>query len=89
MTASTEETPIVTSVMSESGRGLHDTIPVAASLLLFLQGLDVDVEFFDFLPDGSNSSSWHVFSQLRMKKTTTYRQLTEENTQTKKPKSSS
>lgn len=48
--------------------GLHDAIAVPAGLLLLLQRLDVDVKFFDFLPDGSNSSSRHVFSQLRTDK---------------------
>lgn len=43
-------------VMSEGGRGLHYAVAVPTCLFFLLQRLDVDVEFFDFLPDGSNSS---------------------------------
>lgn len=48
---------VVSSSVGPGGEvGLHDSVAVAIGLLLLLQWLDVDVKFFDFLPDGSNSS---------------------------------
>lgn len=49
-------------MVSAGGRGLHDAVAVATGLVFLLQRLDVDVQLFDFLPDGSNGSGRHVFS---------------------------
>lgn len=53
---------LVSREMSADGQCLHDAVAVATGLVFLLQRLDVDVELFDFLPDGSNCSCRHVFS---------------------------
>lgn len=44
----------------QGGRGLHDSVAVPSGLVFLLQWLNVDVKFFNFLPDGSNSCWRHV-----------------------------
>lgn len=49
---------------SVNRRALHNAIPVPVGLVLLLNRLDVDVKFFDFLSNGPNGCSRHVFGQL-------------------------